>query len=946
MNAQFSVAGLAAGKESNGNSKASSKMTSPRSDDPLIDMTTQTIIEGCLDDDTRLMFPTKLETTENGKIKRNSFACVCCHSLKQKCVPSDANDIYRKPCQRCLKHKKVCKFDLAKRTRKRKHRSRSSASLESPIQNVSTKGEFPADFKESSLKNNASFPIAFPPDPNTKQVPNSRTVLPGLQQSLSDLWSTLSQPPSERVRDTEPTPSEDRIVNKSTQANSENSVSTNISLLASTDERTKNGGAPVIYSSYNSPIPMPSIPTSTNSEASFKRRPSVVGNKETCNGKMKRKKNSYSKHMTRSFRKQLQSLIISQKGKIRDISMKLDTWSKQWNDLVERSMFLPTISDPVSVGIISHEEATLRLHLYKTKISYLSKLPFIKVEEKVSVDELRKRKPILFSVIMSCVSIVLAPKQTTRGTIMKLDSFVLNLITNQIFKANNKSIEIIESLSTLCLWYNFFEWSSKTRYHIFNYICCCLTRDLGPTYVNRSFGMFSDEDPDRFKSPLELYSSGSRLILLVYVSALNISIFLRQSIQARWSHVTEKACQDLIKEKKESNQNDNDKSLLDITDDPILVQFAKMNHVLENIHTHLHERDFNEDEFDDCDFTRNYISKLIEKFHRQLKEIFINLDRNRPRVIAFYYSVEAYLYQYKLAVFIGEKSHALNEKIELPKEITEDFVKCYQCCKCALEEFSKLEPILITSLPLFHTSRIIYTVGMLLLKLRYSVVAIPSFHDLMPLTDDAIALVIGVNNLLEKTSELYPFNNSLYKFRYVIALFCQTYANKVINVADRYNAKREEQTQRQTVNETCHDDKDVRPTDTYETEPQNMEKEQDPIVENNIRQSVSTVPDEMLPVYSRVRDDTAAVSLSINSTSYFNGSLRQPQESLAGSTLLPPPFISNTNISINTDISNIKPSPSSSVDNLNDYLTDINSLAWGVNSLNDEFWTDLFMNDN
>ncbi|KAF4004259.1 Weak acid resistance protein 1 [Saccharomyces cerevisiae] len=943
MDTQIAITGVVVGKEiNNDNSKTDQKVSLPKADVPCIDKATQTIIEGCSKDDPRLSYPTKLETTEKGKTKRNSFACVCCHSLKQKCEPSDVNDIYRKPCRRCLKHKKLCKFDLSKRTRKRKPRSRSPTSFESPMVNVSTKSKGPTDSEESSLKDGTSYLASFPSDPNAKQFPNSRTVLPGLQQSLSDLWSTLSQPPSYGAREAETTSTGEITTNNHTKSNG--SVPTNPAVLASNDEHTNISDAPVIYSTYNSPVPISSAPTSINSEALSKHRPKIVGDEETQNVKVKRQKKSYSRHMTRSFRKQLQSLIISQKGKIRDISMKLDTWSKQWNDLVEKSMFLPTIADPVSVGIISHEEATLRLHLYKTEISYLSKLPFIKVEENVSVDELRKKKPILFSVIMSCVSIVLTPKQTTRGTIMKLDSFVLNLITNQIFKANNKSIEIIESLSTLCLWYNFFEWSSKTRYHIFNYICCCLTRDLGPTYVNRSFGMFSDEDPKRFKSPLELYSNGASLTLLVYISALNISIFLRQSIQARWSHVTEKACEDLVKETKKSRHYDNDKLLLDSADDPILVQFTKMNHVLENIHTHLHERDLNDDEFDDPIFTKKYLNKLMEKYHKQLQEIFTKLDRNRPRVIAFYYSVEAYLYQYKLAVFIGEMSHTINEKVELPREIMDDFVKCYHCCKSALEEFSKLEPILITSLPLFHTSRIIYTVGMLLLKLRYSVVAIPSFHDLMPLTDDAIALVIGVNNLLEKTSELYPFNNSLYKFRYVIALFCQTYANKVIDVADRYNAEREKLKEKQVIDEVSNGHDGTKPINAYVTESQKMPTEEDPIIDNNTNQNITAVPDEMLPVYSRVRDDTAAMNLNINSTSYMNESPHEHRESMTGTTLLPPPFISN-GVTNSADSTNIKPSPSSSVDNLNDYLTDINSLAWGVNSLNDEFWTDLFMND-
>ena len=64
-----------------------------------------TIIQGIPDNDPRILGPTNLESNTKGKSKRNTFACVRCHSLKQKCVPSDPADIYRKPCVRCLNRK-------------------------------------------------------------------------------------------------------------------------------------------------------------------------------------------------------------------------------------------------------------------------------------------------------------------------------------------------------------------------------------------------------------------------------------------------------------------------------------------------------------------------------------------------------------------------------------------------------------------------------------------------------------------------------------------------------------------------------------------------------------------------------------------------------------------------------------------------------------------------
>lgn len=117
--------------------------------------------------------------------------------------------------------------------------------------NVSTKSKGPTDSEESSLKDGTSYLASFPSDPNAKQFPNSRTVLPGLQQSLSDLWSTLSQPPSYGAREAETTSTGEITTNNHTKSNG--SVPTNPAVLASNDEHTNISDAPVIYSTYNSP---------------------------------------------------------------------------------------------------------------------------------------------------------------------------------------------------------------------------------------------------------------------------------------------------------------------------------------------------------------------------------------------------------------------------------------------------------------------------------------------------------------------------------------------------------------------------------------------------------------------------------------------------------------------------------------------------------------------
>ncbi|CAI4693200.1 ASN_collapsed_G0040260.mRNA.1.CDS.1 [Saccharomyces cerevisiae] len=70
MDTQIAITGVAVGKEiNNNNSKTDQKVSLPKADVPCIDKATQTIIEGCSEDDPRLSYPTKLETTEKGKTK-------------------------------------------------------------------------------------------------------------------------------------------------------------------------------------------------------------------------------------------------------------------------------------------------------------------------------------------------------------------------------------------------------------------------------------------------------------------------------------------------------------------------------------------------------------------------------------------------------------------------------------------------------------------------------------------------------------------------------------------------------------------------------------------------------------------------------------------------------------------------------------------------------------
>ena len=74
-------------------------------------------------------------------------------------------------------------------------------------------------------------------------------------------------------------------------------------------------------------------------------------------------------------------MLILLRDKVSEVANKFNLWSTQWNKLLKNSLFLPSISYPVYIRIISMEEAEPRLRLYADIISYQNILPFIHIPE-------------------------------------------------------------------------------------------------------------------------------------------------------------------------------------------------------------------------------------------------------------------------------------------------------------------------------------------------------------------------------------------------------------------------------------------------------------------------------------------------------------------------------------------------------------------------------------
>ena len=137
---------------------------------------------------------------------------------------------------------------------------------------------------------------------------------------------------------------------------------------------------------------------------------------------------------------------------------------------------------------------------------------------------------------------------------------------------------------------------------------------------------------------------------------------------------------------------------------------------------------------------------------------------------------------------IRDRPKTMEDKFELqelPAYVEDAFKKCLTKCLATFNYFFKLTPDLIASMPLFHVTRIIYVLGVLLLKIRYGAMTIPAIQHLRPLTDSCIDILKNMCGILDETSRLYPQNSFLVKLRYVCALFSQTYATNIRKYLER-----------------------------------------------------------------------------------------------------------------------------------------------------------------
>lgn len=407
--------------------------------------------------------------------------------------------------------------------------------------------------------------------------------------------------------------------------------------------------------------------------------------------------------------------------------------------------FKDKLVDVVSLKLISIEEARERLIVYQEVLYKLH--PGIYIPPELTVEELIRDQPYLFNCIMLATSIVY--KNQDVDTTLALENQASTAVVNEILVAGSKSIQLVKCLILLAVWYNSPECFKLRRYHVYIGIGMNILHDLGivkkPIDDKKKPDLDTDYQDPEFRV----------LVLTLYLCSVSFSLILRRSIYVKWTPNVEECCE-----------------FLENCDDPSyrkLAYFLRLHRELERIYHLLHSSDAAGNSAKVSDYAFN--------------ELQTGLAILRPRIsdddhttLAFYYSVEAFLYQPQFND-LRIKPGFNNGKQCLSLRTLEAIGHCTESCFLALGEFNKLSDEKIACLPLIHFSRVVYTAG-ILLRLRYFIIASP-FHvekELVP--RHAVFAILTLNKRIQATSKLYPANFFLQKMMLILLLFINTYVSQ------------------------------------------------------------------------------------------------------------------------------------------------------------------------
>lgn len=442
--------------------------------------------------------------------------------------------------------------------------------------------------------------------------------------------------------------------------------------------------------------------------------------------------------------------------------------------------FLPyKLQDIIKDGILTLPQCERLIQIFKYTI--LPKYPFVEIGCELNAQYLIDNDYLLFLVIVY-IGLVADPQSISIpiNKHLQLENLITRSLSIEILSVGKKNLSLLKCLLLYCIWYPSPELFHHRRYHFFTILCTSMANDLGLTgrpylFYNREDGTFQKSDSTSFNN-LAINSNieTKSLILVIYIIMGSISLYLRRRVLFQWTDYMNQCCLSL-----ESSNNKN-YQLISI--------YARINYILEKIYTNIHS---NSEHISIIELSSTNNQILVEEYQTQLNHIkqrihsiFSENDDTYHSLMSYLYSTQAYIYEPCIQSIVRSKGQDTSLNEDYSYIVYNMISKLCDSCNLSIEHFNQLSNESITSNPLFHTSRIIYTTG-LLLKIRHLSLTTNDSSESGNIcmkfdifTNKSNDLFSNLFQKIESTIEEYPRNHFLKKVSIVLGLYTSASINQ------------------------------------------------------------------------------------------------------------------------------------------------------------------------
>lgn len=413
-------------------------------------------------------------------------------------------------------------------------------------------------------------------------------------------------------------------------------------------------------------------------------------------------------------------------------------------------------NDVVSQGLITKQEAARRLVIYRTK--FYKYYPLVAVDEKESVDDVRRKHPVLFLTIMSIVSPLVESKSrfensenntspqsnntfTDYDLAVILNHHAIDTIVYEIMILGRKTLELLRCLLLVNLWYNTPEMFHQQKAHLITHMAITMAIDLGLSggYSNScspppnpsSAGVNRTREhikydrlirPHVLQDPLT--NECRKLWLCVYICSINVSTVIKKPVYMMWSKYTEECCEILEKSPH--------------SDERRVATIARLNHTLEQLTYSLQSADTRYPP----DINDPRTQSLFRYFEMQIKDQTQMDVFNQSKLFATsFYAIQSVLHESVMYSALNERfgrtpfseySLAVGDpKLTSSVAAVNALGWCYSSAINLVSIFLNLSHDEMACMPLSSYSRMVFGVS-ILLKLRTLYYTVPRMKDILP----------------------------------------------------------------------------------------------------------------------------------------------------------------------------------------------------------------------